>query len=110
MKHILEHEASTQLTLINCNKTQQDILLHKELDALQQAHGQRLHIFHILSRVKEWPLHGHLSSDMLQMQIFDTTNTLAQQDLFITCGPDAFNQHVTALLKDLSCDKKSIFL
>jgi NAD(P)H-flavin reductase len=67
---------TTRVHLLFANRTEYDILLINELDALAAQHPDRFYIYHILSRPKNqaaWDETGHFSgyvSEEVLAQIF----------------------------------------
>lgn len=54
IKHILrDPDDCTQISLVYANKTQQEILLRRELDILVSQHPDRLKVFYTLDSVEE---------------------------------------------------------
>lgn len=59
-----------RVVLVCCNRSEEDILLGAELDALVERHGEYFQLFHVLSRPVFSPRHssftGRLSADVLR--------------------------------------------
>ncbi|KAI8137122.1 hypothetical protein BJV82DRAFT_525823 [Fennellomyces sp. T-0311] len=82
----------TRLWLIYCNKTQQDILLKKELDALREQHKDRLDILYVLDNPpSDWQGgSGYVTETMVRTMIKGNNKRLV-----LVCGPEAMLAHVS---------------
>ena len=93
IKNVLNNpDDKTRLWLIYCNKTQQDILLKKELDALKEQHTDRLDIMYVLDNPpQDWQGGvGYVTEAMI--------STMAKENnkrFVFVCGPDAMLAHVS---------------
>jgi cytochrome-b5 reductase len=84
-------EDKTQITLINCHKTQEDLLLHNMLTMLGSS--DQLTVHNVLSQpTKGWKgLSGHVDKTMVENLIPPAGN-----DTFVcVCGPPGFYQTVS---------------
>jgi len=80
-----------QVFMMYANRTEEDILLRAELDALSTAHPQKLHILHVLSQPKEGTKIAHskgrVTSAIMQAHIPNGT----EEGVFaLLCGPQGF--------------------
>ncbi|OAG05794.1 uncharacterized protein CC84DRAFT_1244315 [Paraphaeosphaeria sporulosa] len=69
---ILSNDDETQIRVVDANKSEKDILLHKELDEFERGSGGRLKITHILSHPSDdWKgKKGHVDPDVLKEALF----------------------------------------
>ena len=79
---------SVQLIMIYANRTEEDILLRADLDALEQGHQTRLRIQHVLSQptdaTKTAHIKGRVTFDIMQSHIPRGT----EEGMFaLLCGP-----------------------
>lgn len=81
----LDHNDSTELRVIDANKTKTDILLHDELDHLQQISAGRLKIAHVLSEADDtWHgLKGYVTEAIMREHLFEPS----EENLVLLCGP-----------------------
>ncbi|RDL32678.1 Uncharacterized protein BP5553_09134 [Venustampulla echinocandica] len=90
---------TTELRVIDANKSQADILLRDEMDKLQEEHKTQFKITHVLSHPGDgWKgLSGYVNADIIKANAFEPKVGNA---VFL-CGPPAMIQHaVLPVLKD----------
>ncbi|KAI8081304.1 uncharacterized protein BX664DRAFT_340089 [Halteromyces radiatus] len=90
IKHILENpqDRQTKLWLIYANKSERDILLKQELDALCEQYQDRLKIMYVLEYPsKEWQgEQGRITSEMIVKML--QNGKQGHRRLIFVCGPD----------------------
>ncbi len=93
----------TTFCLFFQNRTEHDILLKLELDALQTQFSKRLEIHYFVSnasptfgKVNPFEHKGYIGTDDI-MNKFDRTKC----DFVGLCGPSGFNENIIKLLKDV---------
>jgi cytochrome-b5 reductase len=76
----------TRISLVYGSKTEQDILLRKELDTLQQQHPDRFSIYYLLDEApKGWKGgQGLVDKRILEGRIPQPENS----NMVFVCGPD----------------------
>eukprot|EP01041_Mallomonas_annulata_P005810 gene5810-11716_t len=93
---------STEMFVLYANKTEEDILLHKELDQMAVAHPNRLQIHHVLSRSTNKQtnnnnsnntsnnniLYGRINLDMVKTYL-PMGMEMDAQVVALLCGPQA---------------------
>lgn len=90
-------EDKTKCHLLFANRTEYDILLINELDALAARHPDRFYIYHVLSRPKNeeaWRETGHFSgyaSEQIISQIFPKGGKNSK-NMALLCGPKGFTE------------------
>ncbi|KAI9311884.1 hypothetical protein BX666DRAFT_1838720, partial [Dichotomocladium elegans] len=92
IRRILQNpdDKTKRLWLIYCNKTEEDILLKKELDALQAHHPDRLTIMYVLEETTDTKYaRGYVTEDMVRQM-----EELENRMVFV-CGPDGMLSHVS---------------
>lgn len=85
------------MTLVYNNKTEQDILLKKELEALAQQYPQKLKVFFNLTRVDSWEngSTGKMTTEFLR----DTVGIKNHPDeITFHCGTKLMNKSIKELL------------
>lgn len=90
----------TQLRVVDANKTEDDILLRRELDQISKDHPDQFQITHILSNPSdEWEgERGHVNRELLQKSVFGP----GQENVALLCGPPAMIQKaVLPALKEM---------
>ncbi|KAL3899003.1 MAG: hypothetical protein SGCHY_002349 [Lobulomycetales sp.] len=124
IKHILrDPDDCTQISLVYANKTQQEILLRRELDILVSQHPDRLKVFYTLDSVEEkgWTGgRGFIDKKMIRENIPSADKEGGA--LVLVCGPDPMVRHVAGnklaenrqgpiggLLKELSFSPQQVF-
>lgn len=90
-----EAQDPTHIAIIDANKTEDDILLRDELNALIERSKQRVSIAHVLSHPKDksgWEskggLSGHVNADMIKKKLFEPS----ENSVVFLCGPPGMIQ------------------
>lgn len=116
IRTILECEAyrhdETHFVFFFQNRSEDDIILHEELQQLQRKYAHRLQLFFFLSNATtesygqaECEKRGYISSEMLQQYMH------AEHCAFVgICGPSGFNDFVKKKLKEVGHEDQSIFV
>jgi nitrate reductase (NAD(P)H) len=97
-------DSTTKLFLLNANKTESDILLRTELDALAALVGEHRYRQHlVLSQASpEWAFsRGRINRQMLQDHLPQPGD---KDDLVLICGPDPMIQMAKEELTELGWD------
>jgi len=88
------HDADdgVQIRVIDANKSEHDILLHQELDRLENEGADRLKVTHVLSHPSDdWKgLKGHVNADIIKSNMFPPGDDCG----CFLCGPPAMIQNV----------------
>ena len=93
-----------ELSLIFCNKTEQDILLKDQLDSLSEQ-GLNLH-YVVESPSENWNGHtGLLNEDLIE----DLIPNPSDGHLVMHCGQPGMNEFVRELLLDLGHSENNVF-
>ena len=88
LKHALVHHPRLRHTWMYANKTWDDVIFRRDLEALERANPDRVRIFHALTRETDASLYGErvrrgrLSADMLRAAIPDPSACVV-----FACGP-----------------------
>lgn len=92
-----KHHDTTKVSLIFCNRTEDDILMRKEIDQADASLGPgRFHLWHVLSNdsSKEWRYGtGLIDKDIIQEHLFPTawsapdSNDDPPSRIVLLCGP-----------------------
>ncbi|SNX85144.1 probable nitrate reductase [Melanopsichium pennsylvanicum] len=103
-----------QIWVVYGNRTEQDILIHEELERLRVALKGNLHVWHVLSNcapeATAWTMgRGHINVDCLQKHLPPPPPVPASPEdledtLALVCGPPALEKAVSAGLKQLGWD------
>lgn len=96
IKRIVEDKQdTTQISVLDANKSEDDILLRDELDALVKKSTSRLRITHVLSHPKDkdgWcskgGLSGHVNADVIKSKLFPP----GDDSVVFLCGPPGMIQ------------------
>ncbi|GMH31344.1 hypothetical protein Nepgr_033187 [Nepenthes gracilis] len=103
-------EDDTEMYLVYCNRTEDDILLRDEIDGWVKEHGNRLRVWYVVSRgLREgWKYSiGHVSESILREHI----PAAAEDTLALACGPPAMIQFsVQPYLEKMNYDVKEQLL
>jgi len=105
---LLSKEDETNIYLIFCNSTNEDLLLEQELDKLAEEYPNSLHIKYVISRPHEnWKkgTGGRINKQLVQS--FIPAPDLDQNIHICYCGPPGFNESVRDILEELNYKKRS---
>ena len=96
LRYIEERALNVPVTLIYCARTSQDIIFQRELTRLQRSLAQFRLIITLSAPDAAWKGHkGRLNKELLLERVLDF-----RAPTFFLCGPGAFMQHVSELLKE----------
>lgn len=86
-----EADSDVQIRVLDANKSEADILLHKELGKLEERSQGRVKITHVLSHPSEsWEgVKGHVDSEVIKKNLFSPTEDGA---VVFLCGPPGLIQ------------------
>jgi cytochrome-b5 reductase len=80
---------TTKLALYYCNKTEQDILMRRELDILATAHPDKLKVYYAIDNPgREWT--GSRSLQLKDLKRILPSPSLERNTAILVCGPDGF--------------------
>jgi nitrate reductase (NAD(P)H) len=103
---MLSENDSTNVRVVDANKTEADILLKKELDGFVDGSNGRLTVTHVLSHPgEEWTgKKGHVNADIIKEALFEPDEAVG---VFL-CGPPAMIQKAALpALKDWGFEEGS---
>jgi len=109
--HRNKKKDDTKISLICSNKTEQDILLKQELDAIQQE-NKNIDIFHTISTAKgnhssHWKGGlGRINMEMIKKHIFSPDDDV----VVLLCGPMEFNQSMKGLCKQIGYNEDNVLV
>ena len=90
-----EGDKDVQIRIIDANKTEDDILLHKELDETEEKSEGRIKVTHVLSHPndkqgweKKGGLSGHVDADVIKKNLFPPE----EGSVVFLCGPPGMIQ------------------
>jgi cytochrome-b5 reductase len=89
-------EDKTKITLVFGNVTEEDILLRKELEALENTHPRQFRTFYVLDRApKGWNGHqGYISKELLKTVLPEPKEGPDKIKVFV-CGPPGMMEHIS---------------
>eukprot|EP00052_Salpingoeca_macrocollata_P033639 m.9055 g.9055 ORF g.9055 m.9055 type:complete len:300 (-) comp5377_c0_seq1:71-970(-) len=122
IQHLLANKNDqTKMTLIFANRSEDDIILRKELDAMAVANPDRLKIFYMVDKAqsKDWKYgQGYINKETITSQ-FPPPGT---DNMVFVCGPPPFMKAISGdkaedktqgelsgILKDLGYTKEQVF-
>lgn len=82
---LLTEGDTTEIRVIDANKTEKDILLREELNKFEENSNGQMKLVHVLSSPDEsWPgLKGFVTQDMIRQHLFEPT----EDSVVLLCGP-----------------------
>jgi len=110
LKSVLINEPGSKVTLVYCNRTENQIIFKNELDQLEEKHEGRLKVIHNLSNPSsEWQgLKGRLDESKLKDTLESIDYPELDQTQYFVCGPEGLMDTAIHTLKNLGVDEKSI--
>jgi len=98
----------TSLVLLFQNRTEDDILLREELDALQSSHVGRLQVLYFLSNAQstDFGVHHSERRGYINQEAVHALLHPEHCQLVCLCGPSGFNSSVKRLLVDAGHDEQ----
>ncbi len=97
-----ENGDTTQLRVIDANKSENDILLRKEMENFQKEHKDQIKICHVLSHPSDdWKgIKGHVNKEIIRENVFAADG--GNGSVVFLCGPPAMIQNAALpALKEL---------
>ncbi|WP_211324180.1 ferredoxin--NADP reductase [Echinicola strongylocentroti] len=101
-KSVLINEPQSKVTLIYCNRSEDQVIFDQSLQQLVAEQQGRLEVVHTLSRPSgEWSgLQGRLNEQMIEQVLAEKHFAEADKELYYLCGPEGLMEaSVEALLK-----------
>jgi nitrate reductase (NAD(P)H) len=99
-----QEDSTTELFVLNCNRTHEDILMRSDLEHLmeEQGHTGRLKIHNTLTRPHEDWQHGRgrITADMMKAHLPQPS----EDTLICICGPEAMQETAQKQLTELGFD------
>jgi ring-1,2-phenylacetyl-CoA epoxidase subunit PaaE len=110
LKSVLINEPNSKITLIYCNRSEEQIIFKKELEQLEDTHEGRLMVIHNLSNPSSsWTgLKGRLDAIKLKEVLGSINHPDLDQTQFFVCGPEGLMETAVSTLESLGIDDKSI--
>jgi ring-1,2-phenylacetyl-CoA epoxidase subunit PaaE len=106
LKSALINEPNSKITLIYCNRSEEQIIFHKALNQLEDIYAGRLMVIHNLSQPSSnWKgLKGRLDASKLK----DTLESIHYPELdqiqYFICGPEGLMNTTVSTLESLGID------
>jgi ring-1,2-phenylacetyl-CoA epoxidase subunit PaaE len=110
LKTVLVNEPNSIITLIYCNRNEEQIIFKNQLNLLEKANPDRLKVIHNLSQPSEsWTgLSGRLSSELLRELFLRAEYEQRYEEVYFMCGPDGIMEIAQDVLNELEIDKERI--
>jgi ferredoxin-NADP reductase len=103
-KYCTDMDLDTKITLLYGNRTEEDIVFRKELEALQEQNKNLKIVFTLNEADSEWKgATGFITADMVKKEIPDYKDTM-----FYTCGPPAMVEVMEKLIDQLGLPKTQL--
>lgn len=110
LKATLEKPGQNRVHLYYGNRNQQQIIFKEQLDRLQEKHGDRLRITHLLSQPESgWQGISSRIQASLMMQCCDEAGLFADKSTnYYVCGPEAMMHEVYHMLESNGVEKERL--
>jgi ring-1,2-phenylacetyl-CoA epoxidase subunit PaaE len=109
-KSVLINEPNSKITLIYCNRSEEQIIFKNELEQLEDKYAGRLMVIHNLSNPSStWTgLKGRLDAIKLKEVLGSVNHPDLDQVQYFICGPEGLMETTVSTLVSLGVDDKSI--
>lgn len=109
-KSVLVNEPDSQVTLLYCSRSEEQIIFNRQLAALQEKHPGRLRVIHNLTQPGEnWTgLNGRIDAGRIKEVLTSNVYPEAEKTKYFTCGPQGLMDTTFAALEDLGVEKENI--
>jgi len=110
LKSVLVNEPNSKITLIYCNRSEEQIIFKNELEHLEDKYAGRLMVIHNLSNPSSgWPgLKGRLDATKIKEILGSVNYPDLDNTQYFVCGPEGLMEIAINTLEKLGVDKKSI--
>ncbi|MFD2203454.1 2Fe-2S iron-sulfur cluster-binding protein [Shivajiella indica] len=110
LKSVLINEPNSKVTLIYCNRSEDQIIFKKALEQLEEKYENRLMVIHNLSKPSSnWTgLKGRLDAAKLKNTLESIRYPELDQTMYFVCGPEGLMETAVATLEGMGIDSKSI--
>lgn len=101
-KSVLINEPESKVTLIYCNRSEEQVIFDQAIQKLVNEQKRRFEVVHTLSRPSgDWSgLQGRLDEQMIEQVLEEKHFAAADKELYYLCGPEGLMEaSVEALLK-----------
>jgi ring-1,2-phenylacetyl-CoA epoxidase subunit PaaE len=110
LKTVLREEPNSKITLLYGNRDEDSIIFKKQLEELQTAYPDRLHIEYIFSQPKHACEHrGRMNQSMVIKILERLKLTKPEAALYYMCGPDGMMEEARKALNVLRVPADRIF-
>jgi ring-1,2-phenylacetyl-CoA epoxidase subunit PaaE len=100
LKSVLQEEPNSIVTLWYCNRDKESVIFRDQLEQLRQQYGDRLSVFHTLTRPSaDWQgPSGRLDTAMVYQLLSDLFMNDEHRKLYYLCGPNGLMDAAEAAL------------
>jgi len=109
-KSVLINEPLSKVSLIYCNRSEDQIIFDKKLQEMEDKYEGRFDVVHTLSQPSEdWPgLQGRLSEQMLENILAEKHFADVDRELYYLCGPEGLMKSSVEALLNLKVPSDNI--
>ncbi len=101
LKDFLKDEKVSKILLVDCNRSESEIIFHKQLDELVAQHDGKFKVLHYLSQpTKEGVIPAKLSPSSLKETLIQQGWFANKFDAFV-CGPNGMMENTIEALKSM---------
>lgn len=110
IKSILVNEPDSQITLLYCSRSEEQIIFKDQLEALEEKYSGKLNVFHHLTQPSEaWTGHTcRIDSHKIKEALNQNTYPDAEKTVYLTCGPQGLMDTALSTLESLGVDRETI--
>lgn len=109
-KSILVNEPHSQITLLYCSRSEEQIIFNNQLVALEDKYPEKIKVVHNLTQPSSsWTgLRGRMDAQRVEEMLAQNTFADAERVVYITCGPQGLMETTLSTLEKLGVDKETV--
>ncbi|GAB3645413.1 phenylacetate-CoA oxygenase/reductase subunit PaaK [Echinicola sediminis] len=109
-KSVLINEPHSKVSLVYCNRSEDQIIFDQKLQEMVGKYGDRFEVVHTLSQPSdEWSgLQGRLTEQMLEKILAEKHYADAEKELYYLCGPEGLMKASVEALLNLNVPHENI--
>ena len=109
-KSILLNEPQSQITLLYCSRSEEQIIFNKQLSELEAKYSGKIKILHHLTQPSgNWTgFKGRLDGERIKQALTQYHFPEAEKVVYLTCGPQGLMETTLSTLASLGVDTESV--
>jgi len=109
-KSILVNEPLSQITLLYCSRSEEQIIFRDQLNMLEGKYPGKLKVIHHLTQPSSsWSgLKGRIDAETIKDALLQNTFADAEKTVYITCGPQGLMETTLTTLESMGINKEVV--